>query len=287
MTFITRTALAAALACAAPGAFAQATAAGIVYFDNFSYTLVDLDPTDEITPQLTWTQFVSQSSGRTSAQVPGTTPWPSYSVTGTDKQTDMAGSETTINLGGAYAGTAQDTGTAHILAAGSGEQQVSKAVTGGYFTLTGNTAVTFTVNAYIQGQGTVADGTPPLQGTDWRYFQISGDVSLGSFVGGSATEPGTVIAFDEQHLPDLNASLQRTIYPLNGGANEVDATKQLVVGFKNLTAAGASYSVGVAATASGYTVAPAIPEPGTWLLTGLGLGAAAWAGRRRVARTAA
>jgi len=248
------------LLAACSSAYAQATAQ--VSVSHIGYTLSNLSPGDNVTPQLSWQtsgSHVAASIGLQTGQVGGT---PNYNTTYSDSQ-NTSGFDGVLSTSGS--GISASTSADALLAAGqipSGGSMAARSTHEGFFTLTPYTSVTFTAQYTAQLTGTVPAGAPEPNGYfDWAYYQVDVGGDIWSMTPGSSWQT-------------YCCQVQTGIRSGAGGHTDNQSdSKTLSYTFTNYGATTATYGVVINADLNAYTVTPlaSVPEPTSGALFALGL----------------
>lgn len=258
------------LLVASASAFAQLTATAQVSVSNIRYELVDLNPEDDIAPQLTWVDTSTQASAYLATEHGDF--WygmPRYSSRTGPVGHEVAGFDgvTAASQPGIDVNTSADTLNIGAQISG-GSYVVANAYHAGFFTLTPYTAVTFSAQYDAHLTVSVPPGASAAPGyLDSPDYQVSSGADL--YV---LREEYGWNGLCCKTLSSLGASFssktsdQATAQPLSRTFTNFDDPDQRF--------GVAIYASLVARTAEAVvlTAIPLpVPEPGSWAMMGLGL----------------
>ncbi|HEX5372417.1 MAG TPA: hypothetical protein VFW84_06750 [Aquabacterium sp.] len=248
---------------------ALAQADSHVSITHIQYTLTDLDPLDNIAPTLTWGEASSSSLLGETIQT-GTdgqrwaTPIFSESISLQNTLSGPLGTSTGVSAPGYQASTGPE-GAFVSASAPMGAEWGAMAGFKGAFTLSANTAVTFSA----QSQGAIAVTVPsdaPLESTPWGY-EDNGYMDW-----------TYILAFASASI-DLNSqgrsvgenTSSLNIYLRSNRTASISDDRLISNTWANRSGESLVGVVAINANANGYTVAPRVPEASTWAQMGLGL----------------
>jgi hypothetical protein len=247
-----------ALMAASSAVFAQATATASV--SNINFHLVDLNPDDGIAPALVWVDTDSGATARWGQQLGQKAGAPQYSNT-FQQQNDVVGFNGSTSVSNANISAA--TGSNSLQVAGqipSGGSMFASSYHAGYFTLTPQTAVTFSAQFDSHVTATTPSYAPEPNGYfDWAYYQVSTGADITVLVDG----------YNWNFLCCAILSGARSSAGLHDATQ--DDTKQLTRTFTNSLDTTQRFGVLVNASISAYTVKPLVPEPQSWALMLMGV----------------
>ena len=274
------------LAIASGLALADSTGAGAV--TSVSYTLIDLDPTDGVTPSIT---FASPSSdypgpyanGYVRASTPNEDIYREFTRQGATVLSSVSGgSSTAWSSASASATGAAGVGFASLAVSGfalsdthiSGVYYAITNAPAAQFTLSANTEVLFTVTGWLTGNTTLG-GDP-----DTGFVENGGAVLQLETRGPSADGASTV--YDREQAAAVAWYTVAADGTVSGESQSWQG--QLVSGYSNTTADAVDGRFAASLSVAGTSVvATPVPEPASYALILAGLAAVGAITRRRAA----
>jgi len=279
--------LATCLALALAGGLAHADSTGAGAVTSVSYTLIDLNPNDGVTPSIS---FAAPSGdyvgpyldGYVRASTPNADIYREYTHQGL-AQTDTVtgGSSTAWSTASSSATGAAGVGFSTLAVSGSalsgvdisGVYHATADAPAAFFTLSANTEVVFTVTGWLTGKTTLG-GNP-----DTGFVENGGAVLQLETSGPSADGSSTV--YDRQQGAAVAWYTVAADGTVSGESQSWQG--QLVSGYSNTTSAAVDGRFAALLSASGTSVVAAavVPEPSTYALLLAGLAAVGGITRRR------
>ena len=250
-------------------AFAQLTATAQVSVSNIRYELIDLNPDDDIAPQLTWLNASTGSTAWVETQggyyTDGT---PAYG-NGSLKNQESFGFDGVTAISGAGIDVSTSGEALNIRGQISGGSFVNAdAYHTGYFSLTPDTAVTFSAQYEARLAVTVPPNLSALPGyKDWYDYKVISGADINFLVNGY---DWSLLCC--QTLSSLGASL-------TSHTDDQTSTQTLSRTFTNFGDLNQSFGVVIDVTLVAHTadsmvrigVPAPIPESSSLTMTGLGL----------------
>lgn len=269
MDMTLRTLVLGTLLVASASAFAQLTATAQVSVSNIRYELVDLTPEDDIAPQLTWLEASTQSAAWVETQSSYFTDGTPRYGSGSLKTQESSSFDGVTAISGAGIDVSTSSETLNIRGQIPGGSFVNAhAYHTGYFSLTPNTAVTFSAQYEAHLTVTVPANLSELPGyKDWYNYKVISGADINFLVDGYDWSH-----FCCQTLSSLGASL-------TSRTDDQTNTQTLSRTFTNFDDPDQRFGVAIYASLVARTAEAVVltaiplpvPEPGSWAMMGLGL----------------